>query len=163
MNWDAVGAVGEVVGAVAVVLSLIYLAIQVRQNTRTLRRSATADSVAGVRDFNSRLIGDPTMTRIFRRGLEGMDDLDPDDRAQFIVFIFNLFKTFEDLHYQFTEGGLDPAIWEGWERLGRAYLASAGCRQYWEERRPFFNRKFQTWVDSLEPGLKTIADLAEGR
>ncbi len=40
MNWDAVGAVGEILGAIAVFVSLIYLAVQTRNNTRALRSSA---------------------------------------------------------------------------------------------------------------------------
>ena len=36
MNWDAIGAIGEVTGAITVVITLIYLSIQVRQNTRSM-------------------------------------------------------------------------------------------------------------------------------
>ena len=161
MNWDAVGAVGEIVGALAVVLSLIYLAVQIRHNTRTLRRSACRDAVASMRETNSRLIGNPAMTRIFLAGLDGSDELSAEDQAQFILVIFNFFKTYEDLHYQYLESGLDPAVWEGWARMGAEYLTAPGCRRYWEERRQFFHPNFQAWVDSLTPGGKHLGQLGE--
>jgi hypothetical protein len=46
MDWTAVGALGELFGAVAVVLSLIYVAAQVRQNTQAVRSAATDDAIA---------------------------------------------------------------------------------------------------------------------
>jgi hypothetical protein len=46
MNWAAIGAIGEIVGAVAVVVTLAYLAIQVRQNTRMMQREAHLDRVS---------------------------------------------------------------------------------------------------------------------
>ena len=75
MDWSAVGAIGEVFGAVAVVLSLIYVAAQVRQNTSALRSSATAGAIASIRDWNRDLIADPALARIFRKGVEDMTAL----------------------------------------------------------------------------------------
>ena len=48
MNWEAVGAAGEIIGAVAVIISIIYLALQVRQNTAALRSSATNAASEGL-------------------------------------------------------------------------------------------------------------------
>ena len=50
MNWDAIGAVGEIVGAIAVVVTLAYLAIQIQQNTRMMRREAHLDRVRHIAD-----------------------------------------------------------------------------------------------------------------
>ena len=47
MNWNAIAAVGELAGAVAVVVSLLYLARQISQNTRAMRRTASHDAVEG--------------------------------------------------------------------------------------------------------------------
>ncbi len=76
MNWTAIGAIGEVLGAVAVVLSLVYVAAQVRHNTTALSRAASADAIAGIRNWNQCLIEDPVMVRIFSQGVEDMDALD---------------------------------------------------------------------------------------
>ena len=155
MNWEAIGALGEVFGAIAVVLSLVYLGAQVRHNTRALRGSASASAVAGFRDWNANLIGDPVMTRIFRKGVEDMNSLDEDERAQFLVIIFNFVKTYEDLHYQHAQGAMGLAVWTGWEKMGAVYLTSPGIRQFLAERRGFFNKDFQAWVDSLQPDPDT--------
>ncbi len=92
-----------------------------------------------------------------------MENLSEDERAQFIPFMFNFFKTFEHLHYQYAEGALDPEVWAGWEHIGRGYLTSPGCLQYYRERRASFNSKFQDWMDALVPDteFKTLGDLAQ--
>jgi hypothetical protein len=45
MNWDSVGAVGEIVGALAVLITLIYLSVQIRQNTKVARSAALDSSI----------------------------------------------------------------------------------------------------------------------
>ena len=151
MNWTAIGAIGEVLGAVAVVLSLVYVAAQVRHNTAALSRAASADAIAAIRHWNQSLIDDPVMVRIFSKGVEDMNALDDDGRARFVVLMLNFLKTFENMHYQFSKGAMEPEVWRGWGRLGELYLTAPGIQQYWTERRPLFSPAFQQWMDELEP------------
>lgn len=162
MNWSAIGALGEVFGAAAVVLSLVYVAAQVSQNTKALRGAATANAIASLRDWNSALIADPSVARIWGKGVEDMDDLDEDGRAQFITLAFNLFKTLEDMHFQFRQGSMDPDVWAGWEAFAAIYLKRPGSQQYWGYRRELFSQPFRVWLDGLEPadGMLSIEQLA---
>lgn len=162
MNWSAVGAVGEVLGAVAVVLSLIYVAVQVKQNTKALRGAATANAIASLRDWNRELIANPSVARIWGQGVEDMEGLDADGRAQFITLAFNLFKTMEDMHFQFRQGSMDPEVWDGWECFAAVYLKRSGSQHYWAHRRQLFSRPFREWLDGLAPAeeLLSIEQLA---
>lgn len=161
MNWTAIGALGEVFGGVAVVMSLVYVAAQVRQNTKALRGRATADATAAFRTWNDALINDPTVARIFSKGVEDMKALDDDGRARFIVLIINLLKTYEDMHYQFSQGSMDPDVWEGWEQLAALYFTRPGVRQYWGERRQIFSRSFQRWIDRLEAPTEPLRGMED--
>ena len=67
MNWNAIAAVGELAGAVAVVVSLLYLARQISQNTRATRRTASHDAVEGMLNWFSHALADPDLTRIWTR------------------------------------------------------------------------------------------------
>ncbi|MGR8950452.1 MAG: hypothetical protein ACU84Q_20605 [Gammaproteobacteria bacterium] len=161
MNWTAITAVSEMLGAIAVVLSLIYVAAQVRQNTMALSRAASADAIAGIRNWNQSLLEDPVMMRIFSQGVEDMDALDEDGRARFTVLMLNFLKTFEDMHYQFSKGAMEPEVWQGWARLGELYLTGDGVRQYWSERRQVFSPAFQQWVEALErSGVRRVEQIA---
>ena len=56
MNWEAIGAVGEVVGAIAVVSTLIYLAVQIRHNNRSLAEATSASISQSFASINSRCL-----------------------------------------------------------------------------------------------------------
>ena len=127
MDWIAVGALAELVGAVAVVLTLVYLAEQVRNNTRMARSAATAEAVAAVREANARIADDPSVSQLFWKGLQGLENLSEDERGQFGIITFNLFKACEHLHYQWVVGAMDPDVWAGWEwQMNRFPLRYAG-------------------------------------
>lgn len=163
MNWDAIGAIGEIVGAFAVVLSLVYLAVQVRQNTTALRGATAAEAVGAIREWNGRLIDDPVVSELFTKGVEDPTQLSDAERRRFVPIAFNFFKTVEHLHYQYARGILDPEIWTGWEVVLTGYAAGAGMKAYYHERRAAFSREFQQWVEtsSPHPGFKRIQGLAD--
>ena len=83
MNWDAVGAVAEIAGVVAVVISLVYVGIQVRQNTVQLRHDNLRDAIRGVLDTNWYFHRDDTAFEVFRRGCISFEELSPKDQAHF--------------------------------------------------------------------------------
>ena len=148
MDWIAVGALAELVGAVAVVVTLLYLAEQARNNTRM---AATASAVAAIREANARIADDPSVSQLFWKGLKGLENLSEDERGQFGIITFNLFKACEHLHYQWVVGAMDPDVWTGWEWNMRVYLTAAGSRQWYEERRQAFSSKFREWLDNMVP------------
>ena len=69
MDWIAVGAIAELIGAIAVVLTLFYLADQVPNNTRMARRAATSEAVTAIREATTFFGNDSSMNELFRRGI----------------------------------------------------------------------------------------------
>ena len=111
MNWDAIGAIGEMLGAVAVVVSLIYLAQQVRTSNRLARaeayRSPNSDLVALAGAFNT----DPVFRKAIRRALEGAtrDELEPDERTVLDGFLISVTNIYEQLARETREGILEAS------------------------------------------------------
>ncbi len=152
MDWIAVGAMAEIVGAIAVVLTLAYLALQVNHATQTARRAAVAEAVSAIREANAHLADDPAAATIFRKGVDGLENLSTEEeKVQFGILTFNLFKTCEHLHYQWVVGAMDSEVWGGWKWHMKGYLMFPGNRQWYEERRRSFSSRFQGWVDNMEP------------
>ena len=147
MNWEAIAAIGQIIGAFAVVLSLAYLATQIRQNTSGIRRGSTADAIAAFREWNSLMIADSSTRQVFIRGAGGMENLSDDERAQFWATIFNFLKTAELLHFQYLNGAMDEGVWAGWEQLLIMYATTIGSLQFYRERRKLFSPRFQEWLD----------------
>lgn len=149
MNWEAVAAVAELLGAIAVIASLAYLAIQVRHNTRTLRMAASRDAASGILEWHGHVMSDLEMARVFRIGAEDLEQLSEDERAQFAMILFSLLKMVETMHFQYLEGAMDSQIWNGWDDIFRQYMVAPGFQQYWQDRRSAFSQRFRLYVDSL--------------
>jgi hypothetical protein len=162
VNWDIVAALGEVAGATGVIVSLLYLAGQIAQNTKAIRRAASHEAVEGMLNWFSLSISDPELTRIWTKGIESLDNLTEDDLARFAILQFNLMKVAEDIHYQHLEGGMDSVMWSGWEAVWQQYLGAPGSRAYWVERRLLFSEPFRDYIDGLkvDPNYARTRDFA---
>ena len=106
MNWDAIGAAGEVAGAIAVVATLFYLSRQIRQNSAALGRSndyARANSIHGTNSLFtqvfSELARDEELASIYQRALAG-ESLSAVEATRFTAFLSAFFAWLEDLHTQ---------------------------------------------------------------
>ena len=77
------GSVGEILGAVATIATLIYLAMQIRQNTQALQAASIDSTIRAANDIRAHLFSDAHVTDIYRRGLANVDDLDETDRERF--------------------------------------------------------------------------------
>lgn len=148
MNWDAIGAIGEVGGAVAVVVSLVYVAYQIRQNTRALRSStgqamldygaATAQSVTIHRE----------LAELARRGEEEPESLDSVDWYRFVNLSILRFAAWEQAFLNHREGLLDEERWRAWEGANRHLFDNPGTRRFWEQNRPVHSPSFQSYIDA---------------
>ena len=157
MNWDAIGAVGELVGAAGVILSLIYLGIQIRQNTTSLRamtnQQLTASSVA----VNTAIGSDADAARAFFLGLTEPDSLDDVQRAQFVFLFQGSLRHLENAYYQHKAGGMDPLIWSGWVESMKGILGSPGGRLWWRSASSRFKGDFPAFVENEVLGEDTAA------
>ena len=82
MNWEALGAIGEIVAAVAVVITIGYLAVQIRQNTDSLRAATIQDIVREGNVFVRDLALHPDLARVWRSGLDSLETLSSEERGR---------------------------------------------------------------------------------
>ncbi|MGA7296928.1 MAG: hypothetical protein WBW92_05420 [Rhodanobacteraceae bacterium] len=146
----------DLIGAIAVVVSLVYLAIQIRQNTHAMRAETAREVVASIRANNTTVACDAELFRIFSIITENPSRLSPEDRGRATHLLFNHFRSIEDAHHQYTKGNLDEDIWAGWSRTFSDYINSPGWREYWELRRDYFSSAFARYVDELDSDRKSI-------
>jgi len=163
MNWDALGAMAELVGALVVVVSVVYFAVQIRHSTRVSKAAAQEAAVTALRDLTKPLAQDAELSRIFRVGLEGLDGLEGEDRVRFFHLAFQFFKAAEGIHFHYVQEVLDEGVWKGYSTIFHHYLATPGFREYWDLRRDSFSPAFQQFHDTIplsEPPL-SVAELAK--
>jgi hypothetical protein len=83
MNWEAIGAVGEVAGAIGVIFTLGYLALQIRHSNKLATWETHHASVASHADAMSGVLNNPDVAKIYRTGLMSPDELDEIEKIRF--------------------------------------------------------------------------------
>jgi hypothetical protein len=151
MNWDAISAVSQFISSIAVVLSVLYLGIQVHRSTRIARVAAQDAAAAAVRDVTNTFMENADMSRIWGAGLEDLKTLSPEDQARFFHATHQFLKALETIHFHHLNGLMDEQLWRGWQEMLRHYIAAPGMARYWEIRSQLFSVRFREFVSHLEP------------
>ena len=85
MNWEAIGVLAEIVGAAAVVITLAFLAYEVRSNKRALESASVDTFAAGYNAVNSSIMENSELAEIYRVGIENPENLSETQKIQFIA------------------------------------------------------------------------------
>lgn len=146
IDWNALGGAGEFLGAIGVIISLLYLAVQVQQNTKSVRSSTYQALVDSAQDFALLLGSDPEIASTFTRGLAD-EDLSRQEQAQFTWLFHVIIRQVENGHFQAMSGAMDPELWEGWTGTLRGIVGSPGGRRMWSSVRPRLRASFVQFVE----------------
>src|SRR5947209_4292300 len=150
MNWDAISAVSQLIGSIAVVFSVLYLAIQVHRSTRVAKVAAQDAAAAAVRDVTNTFMENADMARIWRTGLENLDALSAEEQARFFHAAHQFLKALETIHFHHANRLMDEQLWLGWQEMLRHYIVAPGIAHYWNLRRELFSERFRKFVSRLE-------------
>ena len=144
MSIDQLGSIGEFVSSIAVVASLIYLAIQVRQNSRETRLASVQRVLEASRDTILKL-SDAETQQLFERARNGLEELDEIDKRRFHQIRIAELRNIEIAFLMNAEGVLDDESFEIFQNRARMIL-----RTYPDFRDDLhFTRRFREWLDSV--------------
>lgn len=148
MSWQLASAVSEILAAVAVVVSVVYLAVQIRRNTiathsqthymTTIALSETAATLASSRD----------LSRVYRLGLSNPDELDEDEYFRFALIGTSQFRTFENLYFQYRAGLVTEDFWSGHRENILWFYHRPGMQIWWKDKRLGFSKGFREFLES---------------
>jgi len=111
MNWEALSALGEIAGAIAVIVTLVYLSVQVRQSTKASRVAAVQAASENSSRFSELIAADPVLGELFWRGLRNPESLDPAQTRQFLT-VLNVFIRREAVSFYLHKEGIMPdTLW----------------------------------------------------
>jgi len=157
LNWDAIGAVAEGIGAAGVIASLLYLAIQVRASTRASAVASKFRSAEMQSDFISLLIETPELNDLWLRGLAELDSLSESDYYRFSNMSLKAFWLFSAGHFQYKTGALSEGEWHESRAVLQYWLRSPGCQAWWAKLgRASFGPDFREYVDSEIAALRAV-------
>lgn len=156
MSLQQLADLGEFIGGVAVIASLIYLAIQIRQNTRSVKSSTLATNTSNWTSMLVNLASDEK-SEAYLSGIVGKEEISALHFQQFAQIARAMLVSFESQHYQFRSGALDRDIYLGYERACKdQMLAFPGFQMIWKITRDGFSPAFGELVDKL------ISEIDEG-
>ncbi|NKB32422.1 MAG: hypothetical protein GKR91_04925 [Pseudomonadales bacterium] len=148
MNWDTVGAIAELIGAVGVILSLLYLARQIRQGTQASRRVAVRELMGAGDNLLQQLGDDRERADLWVRGLETPEKLDDAERIQFSSLLLQNVRTWEQAYHWSKTDQLEGWVTEGNDALRNAILDSPGFSVWFERRKAWISSEFRQVLEN---------------
>lgn len=149
MTVAELGSIAEVVAAAATVGSLIYLALQIRQNSEAVRISASQSILASLNEALQSAAASAESARVLILGQSDFEQLEEDEKAQLAVWVFAWFRVLEQAHFYHGKGLLAHEVWEGQVAHIRQVLTGTTVRTWWGLRKALFNPRFQRFVEEL--------------
>ena len=131
MTVIELGALGEFFGSIVIIVTLIYLAIQVRQNTTRQKREETVSIQQGQNMVISQM-RDPQMIRAFVRTADGDTPVSIEDRSIAIMWVVQYLNQFQIVYDLYHDGTLDAERYQLWESIAISIVACKGIRAWWE-------------------------------
>jgi len=153
MNWEAIGAIANLLAALGVIATLIYLAIQIRQNNNQLRGSATIAVYDYQRSITDTLTEDQELYKIALCGNEDLDSLNPWEQQRFTIWAIKETGAWEMCHRLMKQGALDEGLYRGKEAYWLLLHSSPGRRTWWHRHAIMLNKEF---VDEVSKQLEKI-------
>jgi hypothetical protein len=149
MNWEAIGAIGEIVGAAAVVFSLVYLSIQIRTQSAESRISAMHDIAVGFRE-NIASFSDRELAEIIIKGNQDISSLNEVERVRLISAGQRLLRLWEEAFAMHQKGRLEAGVWDPMVRQYKSIMGGVCFQFIWSMRKEYYNDDFRKFVDSLD-------------
>ena len=140
MNWDAIGAVAELAGALAVIATLVYLAVQLRQNSALLKASLATASRESTNQLTGLLASDREALRVFYAGLDGREVLEELDRQHFDAMMSLYIEALLQSYQQEFDEALERAHW---------MLQKPGFIEFWGEFSGLYGDGFASHINGM--------------
>lgn len=152
MNWDVVSACADAIGVAGVIISLLYVARQLRLTAQSSRAAAQQTLIDKTVTHGKWICEDPARIGIFRRALADFDGLSPDERHIAFTTLDTYLTGLENALY-FREAGICPeAVYEMQEKIALLILNTPGGRQFWDTARHLINDDGRRRINQLLAG-----------
>lgn len=157
MNWEAITGISEMVGAIGVIVTVAYLAFQIRQNTKQLKHNeriaiaaALSESAAFWRDNRSAIYTNPEIADLFLKGMADPDSLDESERYRFRLLVNNTMDSLWDMYLQTVITGFSGETWatQGVGLAKRVFTAPGG-RWFWTQYQDNYPKEFRHEMDRI--------------
>ena len=142
------GAIGEIVGGIAIIATLIYLALQIRQSNTATHRQMYAAGAKEISDYWLTLARDFELHETYLKMLSAPEQLD-DTQLERAHLVMDAYMTLMESYYLHNRQYDERLSQERWSRVLARVFAMPGGRVYWRRRRTYFHAEFGEYIDAI--------------
>jgi hypothetical protein len=141
--------IAEIIGAIAVVISLIYVGIGVRQNTDAISAS-NHQALVAMDIEKTAWLKDSEFAALYVQALKDVSQLSRTQEVQVGSFVSIIFNTWELIYFNHNDGLMSDKVWEGWSAYYEQQLKTNNVfKWWWNKSKMGFTSEFRLYVDSI--------------
>jgi hypothetical protein len=162
MNWDAIGAIAELLGALGVIGSLVYVALQVRSSTRASKVESKLRLTEAMVAYGNQLLENPELNDLMIKGRKDIEELSKEELLRFSNLCLKAGWYISSGYFMYRQKTISEDDWFELRTIAEYWAYSTGFQQWWASRgHKSFTGDFKKFIDQqiyLAKKLKTKAD-----
>jgi len=154
LEW---GAIGELIGGIAIIVSLIYVGIQVNDSASAVRSASANDANSALQNWYLQIGSDQQTSELMYEALISEEALSNQQEFQFLMMLHGIFLAFQNSYLLAEEGTIDVELLEGLTGVVLGVKDLPGMIRYWRQRKSYLHPEFADYVDQLlkqEKGIR---------
>lgn len=151
MSLEQISSLAQIMSAIAVIASLIFVGVQLKQATAAIRASSSQAHSGLYTDLVRSIIDNADFARTWSIGLSDPKALEEPEWVRFVAYASALFRLYESSRVQWLNGRLDDEHWHTIERQAADFGRLPGLRSAWQLRGHWYSREFRQWFESRVP------------
>ena len=149
MTLEVIYYISQIVAVVGIFGSLVFVGLQIRQNTRALKATSHHAVTDSFNAINTLILSDPKVARIWRLAIAGSDELDEDERISADFMLLANMRIFETLYYQYKNGTLDKQLFDAELKTLKWVVGLPGFLAWWPVNPISLSDEFRAFIDGL--------------
>lgn len=149
MTLEELAYISQIVGVIAVLASLIFVGLQIRQNTKAIKATSHHAITDSFNAINNLILSDPKVARIMRLTMAGSEEMNEDERVSANYMLLANIRIFETLYYQYKNGTLDKKLFDAELKTLKWVVTLPGFLAWWPVNPMSLSEEFRAFIDGL--------------
>ncbi len=158
MPLEQLANIAEVIGMIVVAVTLIFLTVQMRHNTRATKSATANESVSTVTAWYREIGNSEQSCTLLYNALADPESQTPEEWLQFVMNLHGLFLAFQNSYYLAREGTLDDRINQSLTEVIVGFKNQPGFQLFWRQRKAIFFPEFQDYVDTAMSADRRVSE-----
>jgi len=148
-NLNEIALIAEVFGGIAILISLIFVGIQFKENTKATKSANATATMAAMANWYFAIGNNSESSKLYYNFMADPDAMTPEQRFQAVMSTHGVFIIFQNSFYLSKEGTLDSEMLKSLTSALLGVLNQPGFKFYWEQRKSFFFKDFRVYIEDI--------------